>query len=533
VTNRKVDIERELATLSDGNLSADQMIEASGRLMTEARGSQWCHGAAFRGRALLILGRMAEGFATLEEAWQRADRLDDPVACALASRIGAGRSLMLYANAEAERWCRRELNRHRSRLVPNWRSMLVDHLANALVSQGDLPGARECLSEFEGAASRHSMLAYCEGDWDRSMMFFQRELDRARSAGQPFAAAHAGSVLGRLARVANRRVEAEAILDDALQAALACGDLNRELFIRIELALISSDFGQVPRAKTELRRCKEILDNGEDWVGHLGAYLHTSALVKAAEDLLRVQTSAGRWHFPPERGVGHVAEEVTAGFRKAIEIFRACRSPWEETATLGYWAQVLFASTRLREALQTLDAAFKIFDRIGTPKWSEQMQIAVYRFYALSNLSAPITVGDAAAANVFRKEGDYWTVSFHGSMFRLHDTIGMHYIRRLLAAPGVDFAAQNLVDITQKANTKRPRKKPARANGRANAARPDGSEYLSRERARLMVTKRIKDVIARIRPAHSELARHLATCIRTGHTCSYVAYDEHSSEWLT
>jgi len=53
-----------------------------------------------------------------------------------------------------------------------------------------------------------------------------------------------------------------------------------------------------------------------------------------------------------------------------------------------------------------------------------------------------------------------------------------------------------------------------------------------RERARLMVSKRIKDVIARIRRAHPELARHLAARIRTGHTCIYVADDGNPSEWL-
>ena len=42
-----------------------------------------------------------------------------------------------------------------------------------------------------------------------------------------------------------------------------------------------------------------------------------------------------------------------------------------------------------------------------------------------------------------------------------------------------------------------------------------------------MVTKRIKDVIAKIRLTHPELARHLATCIRTGYTCTYVADDDH------
>jgi hypothetical protein len=47
-----------------------------------------------------------------------------------------------------------------------------------------------------------------------------------------------------------------------------------------------------------------------------------------------------------------------------------------------------------------------------------------------------------------------------------------------------------------------------------------------------MVTKRIKDAIAKIRLTQPALARHLATCIRTGHTCTYVADHDHPYTWL-
>ena len=69
------------------------------------------------------------------------------------------------------------------------------------------------------------------------------------------------------------------------------------------------------------------------------------------------------------------------------------------------------------------------------------------------------------------------------------------------------------------------------SNGRAE--RPEVNDDLARERARLMVAKRIKDVITKIRLTHPELARHLATSIRTGYTCAYINEDERSGRWVT
>ena len=48
-----------------------------------------------------------------------------------------------------------------------------------------------------------------------------------------------------------------------------------------------------------------------------------------------------------------------------------------------------------------------------------------------------------------------------------------------------------------------------------------------------MVTKWIKDVIARIRQSNAELARHLATHIRTGYSCRYEPDEAHPESWMT
>ena len=62
-------------------------------------------------------------------------------------------------------------------------------------------------------------------------------------------------------------------------------------------------------------------------------------------------------------------------------------------------------------------------------------------------------------------------------MIRLRDTIGMHYISRLIANPGIDFAAQDLVDIAQRAAQKRsgPKARPFSQDQWARERRPPGS----------------------------------------------------------
>ncbi len=53
------------------------------------------------------------------------------------------------------------------------------------------------------------------------------------------------------------------------------------------------------------------------------------------------------------------------------------------------------------------------------------------------------------AENVFRREGDYWSVVFEGQIVRLRDMKGVRYLARLLANPGREFHVVDLVGLEQ------------------------------------------------------------------------------------
>lgn len=50
-----------------------------------------------------------------------------------------------------------------------------------------------------------------------------------------------------------------------------------------------------------------------------------------------------------------------------------------------------------------------------------------------------------AGAATFRREGEYWTIAYRGTTSRLHDLKGLRYLAFMLAAPGREFHALELV----------------------------------------------------------------------------------------
>jgi hypothetical protein len=187
--------------------------------------------------------------------------------------------------------------------------------------------------------------------------------------------------------------------------------------------------------------------------------------------------------------------------------------------------------------------------------------------------------GTHAGRAVFRHEGEYWSISWEGTVCRLRDAKGLHYIAQLLRHPGREFHARELValvadlqplppgpssdrglqvstsndagpvlDARAKADFKR-RLEDLRAEveeaeryndpGRVSRAREEmeiitnqlavaiglgGRDRVTAsdaERARLAVTKRIKAALVKIRQANPALARHLTTAITTGYFCCY------------
>ena len=125
----------------------------------------------------------------------------------------------------------------------------------------------------------------------------------------------------------------------------------------------------------------------------------------------------------------------------------------------------------------------------------------------------------ASSANVFRREGEYWTIAYNGIIVRLRDTNGLHYLACLLHRPGAPFAARDLL---------------AERQGEASAATTvptaDALRAVS-ERARLAVTKRLKDAVKRIAELHPALGYHLDGAVKTGASCVYRPDPERPIAW--
>jgi hypothetical protein len=186
--------------------------------------------------------------------------------------------------------------------------------------------------------------------------------------------------------------------------------------------------------------------------------------------------------------------------------------------------------------------------------------------------------------NLFRREGEYWTVRYEGSVARLKDAKGLRLLALLLADPGREFHAVHLEAAGRRAARPAP---PGARNGagadrlpvrpdlgdagelldalakaaykarldelaaeleeagrcndpgraaRAGAERDFLVGELARavglggrdrraashaERARLNVTRAIRAAIANLARADPALGRHLAATVRTGRYCSY------------
>jgi hypothetical protein len=185
---------------------------------------------------------------------------------------------------------------------------------------------------------------------------------------------------------------------------------------------------------------------------------------------------------------------------------------------------------------------------------------------------------------LFRREGEYWTVRYDGSLARLANAKGLRLLARLLADPGREFHAVDLEAASSQAQRPEPARARAAASrgelqvrrdlgdagelldatakaaykarldelqdeldqaerlGDAGRAATASSERdflvgeLARavglggrdrraashaERARLNVTRAIRATMANLARANPPLGAHLAATIRTGRYCSY------------
>lgn len=323
-------------------------------------------------------------------------------------------------------------------------------------------------------------------------------------------------------------------------------DLQRTplLEAQVEIEVAAGNLGQARAAADELKV--------------VAARFHSKALFASA--------AAARGRVRLAEGAAAEAEQL---FSEAVRRWSEVGAPYEvAVARLGL-AAALRAGGSERAAAMEHQAARTILDRIeAMPQLDSPGQVVGH-----DGRGQP----SAGAHTVFRREGDYWLVVFDDHTARVPNLKGTRYLARLLAAPGRELLVLDLV--AAKAGSSAPidlgdagelLDAPAKAAYRRRLVEIDediedarASENIEREaqadaerdfvlrelaravglggrdrragsaseRARVSVTRAIRQAIARISDQHPRLGEHLDHAIHTGTYCAYQPDPRTPTRW--
>jgi tetratricopeptide (TPR) repeat protein len=314
---------------------------------------------------------------------------------------------------------------------------------------------------------------------------------------------------------------------------------------------------------TELPRDANWLGVMALWISEACVAVHHEAGAAKAYNLIAPYRSqfalegiAAICHGSVSRHLGMLAgvlerwDEAAAHFEAALSANRSAGAVLLVAHTLRAYGSMLIDAGRREASAPVLHEALRIYRELGMPARAVQVE-------ALLGSDAERT------ENVFRRDGEYWTVTFAGRTVRLKDAKGLHDIAALVARPGLEIHVADLIapadgqesDSLQPVVDERARaayrarlidlqdeleeaerfSDPVRAErartemdlltaelasafGLGGRARGTGN---TTERARRAIGQRIRNVLRRVESVHPELGRHLTRSLQLGTFCSY------------
>jgi tetratricopeptide (TPR) repeat protein len=519
-------------------------------------------------RLLILDGDVEQGLALLDEVGVATVSGDlDPLSTGVVycELVCALQGLGQYDAAEEwteamERWCKTDA-------IGSVRGRCRVHRAEILRLRGSCSEA-----ETEALSACEELRPYLrrEMGWPLSELgrirFCRGDIEGAEDA---FLAAHRagwdpqpGLALVRLAQ--GDAAAAAASIRDALEHPTRVPfkerppdtDLQRAplLEAQVEIEIAAGDIARARSAADELTR--------------VAARFESKALVAGATHAHgRVRLAEG----DPADAERYCAE--------AARLWSEVGAPYEAAMAQAGLADALRASGSEQRAALELEAARAALERIEAERTADDA-VSVERDGGAQVL--PVT-----DLNMFRREGDYWSVVFEGRTVRMRDLKGIRYLARLLADPGRELHVLDLVaaesgrvgggesraaglsrtgpgdagemldvrakdayrrrlgeieDDIEQARALEDTEREAQADAERDflvreLSRAVGLHHRDRraastsERARVSVTRAVRQGMARVAEHHPELGEHLDRTIRTGTYCAYVPDPRAPAAW--
>jgi tetratricopeptide (TPR) repeat protein len=440
------------------------------------------------------------------------------------------------------------------------------------------------------ASSTRAMLALFRGEFDLAERLMEDEL----RVGGAAMLAHADAAF----RSHNAWLRKEQGRFDGLEATMrrSAEEISWYPMYRCFLAELYADLGREPDARRVFEELAaddfaSLLPRDNEWLAaattlaDVCAFLGDSEGARALFDML---LPVGRMNVVawPELARGAAARSLAvlaATMRRYDEVEVHFRAALDANARMGarpWLARTQYEYGRLllgRDGPGDRDAAGELLAQALDTARSLGMAPLAERIEQVG-VGAPAPAPPSQDA-VLRLEGEYWSVVYEDDAFRVKDSKGMHYLARLLAAPGREIHALDLVGSGSGPGDRRQRAiEPELSaaglgdagdvlDGRAKAAYrqriaglrdeideaeswndPERAarahselEFIERElsaavglggrnrkaastaeRARVNVTRAIKAALARLGEHSPGLRSHFEQTVRTGTFCSYM-----------
>jgi hypothetical protein len=451
-------------------------------------------------------------------------------------------------------------------------------LVEALFEAGDLRGGEVEVARFERTAARlgRSEYGWYPPLWRAALAFARGQMEaraRARAQLDVLVGEAGGGNADLLARV-QRGSMAFDLADPAIDEEALSNILEISVIDDVQLlvtgTLVRALAGDLDGARSALDRCAAAVlaaDLDSEWsatmmqvaevIVALGGHPAAGAMREAVRPYGHVWVVEGigaAIRGPLDRVLGSLAA-LDGDLDAADSHFAAAHEAAVRAGAVLVAAVVDHEAGRALDDRPSLERAAEVWRRVGATRRLAQIE-------ATPGPAAQRPAG-AVPDNRLVRDGNVWTITFEGLSCSLSDRKGLRDLARLVAEPGREIAAQDLmtggatvvdggagpvIDVQARDAYRRrlteieaelddadgagDRERSARlvAEQEALIAELRGAFGLGgrprqggepAERARTAVRSRIRDALERIETAHPALGRHLRRSVRTGTYCVY------------